>query len=175
MKSRCYLQIPVVALATLVCLSAGSLAAYRLQGQRTDQRGSPASETGESQIQELLTEQAAAWNRGDIDSFMTSYWKSDETLFVGAAGVARGWQAVLGRYRRSYPDRKTMGQLSFSNLEVHTYCADRALVVGNYHLDRENDHPEGVFTLDLRKFPEGWRIVVDHTTAFAVAQAATIH
>lgn len=124
----------------------------------------------ESQIRELLSQQAANWNRGDIDSFMTSYWKSDETLFVGATGIARGWQAVLDRYHRAYPDRKAMGQVTFSNMEVHVRCADTAFVLGNYHLDRENDHPEGVFTLDLRKFAEGWRIVVDHTTAFPAAQ-----
>jgi ketosteroid isomerase-like protein len=126
----------------------------------------------ESQILKLLSEQADAWNRGDIDSFMTSYWKSDETLFVGASGIARGWQSVLARYHRVYPDRKAMGHLTFSNMEVHRWCADRALALGNYHLDRENDHPEGIFTLDLRKFPEGWRIVVDHTTAFPAAQPA---
>jgi ketosteroid isomerase-like protein len=126
----------------------------------------------ETQIRALLKEQAEAWNRGDIDSFMTSYWKSNQTLFVGATGIARGWQAVLDRYHRVYPDRKAMGQLTFSNLEVHNYCSDAALVVGNYHLERENDHPEGVFTLDLRKFPEGWRIVADHTTAFAAVRPA---
>lgn len=133
------------------------------------------SPDGETQIRALLEEQAAAWNRGDIDSFMTSYWKSDQTLFVGATGVVRGWQAVLDRYHHAYPDRKAMGQLTFSNVEVHNYCSDAALVVGNYHLERENDHPEGVFTLDLRKFPEGWRIVADHTTAFAPARPAQAH
>lgn len=127
----------------------------------------------EGQIRELLTEQAAAWNRGDIDSFMTSYWKSDQTLFVGATGVFRGWQAVLARYHRAYPDQKAMGHLTFSNLEVHTYCPNAAMVLGNYHLDRENDHPEGVFTLDLRKFPDGWRIAADHTTAFPAQPAQT--
>lgn len=129
----------------------------------------------ESQIRTLLAEQADNWNRGDIDSFMTSYWKSDETLFVGATGVARGWSAVQARYHRAYPDRKAMGRVTFSNLEVHQYCSDAALVLGNYHLDRESDHPEGVFTLDLRKFPEGWRIVVDHTTAFTAPQKAPTH
>lgn len=129
----------------------------------------------ETEIRALLKEQAAAWNRGDIDSFMTSYWKSDQTLFVGATGLVRGWQAVLDRYHRVYPDRKAMGQLTFSNLEVHSYCSDAALVVGNYHLERENDHPEGVFTLDLRKFPEGWRIVADHTTAFRTAPPEQTH
>jgi ketosteroid isomerase-like protein len=126
----------------------------------------------ESEIREVLREQAAAWNRGDVDSFMTSYWRSDETLFVGASGIARGWQAVLDRYHQAYPNRQAMGQVTFSNMEVHVDCADRATVVGQYQLQRKNDHPAGVFTLNMRKFPEGWRIVLDHTTAFPLSQAA---
>jgi ketosteroid isomerase-like protein len=110
--------------------------------------------------------QADAWNRGDIDTFMTAYWKSDETAFVGASGMTRGWQAVLDRYHKNYPDRAAMGHLTFSNLEIHLLCADAAFAIGQFQLQRENDKPAGIFTLDFKKFPEGWRIVVDHTTAF---------
>jgi len=120
----------------------------------------------EGEIRTLLTMQTEAWNRGDIDGFMEGYWKSDQTEFVGARGVSRGWQALLDRYRRDYPDQKAMGHLSFANLEVHVVCADGAYAIGEFHLQRENDQPAGVFTLYFRKFPEGWRIVVDHTTVF---------
>jgi ketosteroid isomerase-like protein len=119
-----------------------------------------------AQIRAVLAAQTEAWNRADIESFMNGYWRSESTLFVGSSGILRGWQAVLDRYRRSYPDRKAMGQLTFSDLEVHLECADAAFVVGEFHLRREKDNPSGVFTLDFRKFPEGWRIVADHTTAF---------
>jgi ketosteroid isomerase-like protein len=133
---------------------------------RSDPTSSRANKD-ESQIRELLAAQADTWNRGDIDSFLTAYWTSDETLFVGAKGVTRGWQAVLDRYHKAYPNRQAMGRLTFSNLEVHIDCPNAATVIGQFHLQRVNDRPEGVFTLNLRKFPEGWRIVVDHTTAFS--------
>ncbi|MGH9747217.1 MAG: YybH family protein [Candidatus Acidiferrales bacterium] len=127
----------------------------------------------ETQIRTLLEDQTAAWNRGDIEGFMAGYWKSDETEFVSAEGIARGWQALLDRYRRGYPDRKAMGQLSFSNLEIRVECPNSAYAIGEYHLQREKDNPSGIFTLNFRKFPEGWRVVVDHTTAFApTSQAA---
>lgn len=116
----------------------------------------------------LLNEQVADWNRGDIPAFMSGYWKSNGTEFVSSAGVFQGWDDVLKRYERTYPSRATMGHLTFSGLEVHVLCPDSAYVVGKYRLDREKDHPEGVFTLIFRKFPEGWRIVNDHTTAFPV-------
>jgi ketosteroid isomerase-like protein len=130
---------------------------------------SPAYPSDESQIRAVLEMQTAAWNRGDIDTFMTSYWKSEQTEFLGANGIAHGWQAVLDRYHHSYPDRKSMGTVSFSDLEVHLTCADAAYVVGKFHLVREADQPSGVFSLDFRKFSEGWRIVLDHTTAFPTA------
>jgi ketosteroid isomerase-like protein len=126
-----------------------------------------------AQIHDVLDMQVAAWNRGDVDAFMESYWKSEETEFLGANGLVRGWNAVMARYRRNYPDRKAMGHLTFSDLEVHTLCADAAYVIGQFHLERESDHPEGIFTLNFRKFPEGWRIVADHTTAFAAASPST--
>jgi ketosteroid isomerase-like protein len=121
----------------------------------------------EGQIRQLLQMQTDAWNRGDLDSFMAGYWKSDETAFVGANGITRGWQAVLDRYEKNYPDRKAMGQLTFSGLEVHVTCRDAAFAIGQFELKRENDKPAGIFTLDFRKFPDGWRIIVDHTTGFA--------
>jgi ketosteroid isomerase-like protein len=137
----------------------------------------PASPSDESQIRAVLDMQTAAWNRGDIDTFMTGYWNSEQTEFLGASGIARGWQAVLDRYHQHYPDRKSMGTLSFSDLEVHLICPDAAYAVGEFHLVREVDQPSGVFSLNFRKFPEGWRIVLDHSTAFPAAAVipATSH
>lgn len=131
--------------------------------------GRAASPAAENDIRAVLEAQTAAWNRGDIDAFMQGYWKSDETEFVGANGVTRGWQAVMDRYRKGYPDRKAMGTLTFGNLEIHVVCGDAAFVIGEYHLERENDKPAGVFTLNFRKYVEGWKIVADHTTGFATA------
>jgi uncharacterized protein (TIGR02246 family) len=134
----------------------------------------PAAGTAESHddgtaVRALLEAQASAWNAGDIEGFMAGYWKSDATEFAGAGGLLRGRQAVLDRYRRTYPDRKAMGQLTFSDLEINVLSRDAAYIVGRWRLERENDHPGGVFTLIVRKFPEGWRIVHDHTSAFASA------
>jgi ketosteroid isomerase-like protein len=153
--------------AVTICLAAVSRSSIAAPADRSD----------ESQIRAVLEMQTAAWNRGDIDAFMTGYWKSEQTEFIGASGIVRGWQAVLDRYHHSYPDRTTMGTLSFSDLEVHLTCAGAAYVVGIFHLVRESDRPSGVFSLDFRKFPEGWRIVLDHSTAFPAAAVvpATSH
>ena len=123
----------------------------------------------EARIQALLDAQAAAWNRGDIEAFMSGYWKSDKTTFSGANGVFRGWQALLERYRRTYPDRAAMGTLTFSELEITPLAPGAALVLGKWHLERTSGPVGGVFSLVFRKFPEGWRIVHDHTSAVETA------
>jgi len=115
-------------------------------------------------VRRVLDEQAGAWNRGDLDAFAEGYWKSDATAFAGTQGILRGWQALVERYHRSYPDRKAMGRLTFSELEVTLLCSDAALVLGHWHLDREAGPVGGVFSLVLRRFPQGWRIIADHTS-----------
>ena len=155
----------------LLCLAALALSvtAQRSPAQRVFVQLAPVdgSESDNTQIRWLLDRQTTAWNRGDIEAFMEGYWKSEETEFVGANGVSRGWQALSDRYQKNYPDRKAMGQLSFSNLEIHIVCAEAAFVIGQFKLERENDRPTGFFTLNFRRFPDGWRIVADHTTGSA--------
>ncbi len=150
-------RVPVLALIAFIFLAAFSLRSASAPPQSDDAAA----------ILTLLNDQTAAWNRGDIEGFMSGYWNSNQTEFVSSDGVSRGWQALLERYRRSYPDRKAMGHLTFSDLEIRVECSTAAYALGEYHLQRENDNPSGVFTLNFRKFTDGWRIVVDHTTAFA--------
>ena len=126
--------------------------------------GGGQSPGAKAEIRAVLDDQVEAWNRGDVARFMEGYWKSEKTEFVGSSGVLRGWQAVLGRYRKTYPDRRAMGALTFSELEITELSPAAALVLGRWRLEREHDHPGGVFTLVLRKFPEGWRIILDHTS-----------
>ena len=131
-----------------------------------------AAEDNSAAIRRVLEEQAAAWNRGDVEGFLAGYWKSDATAFAGTQGILHGWQALLERYRRSYPDRRAMGTLAFSRLEVTLLCDDAALVLGHWHLEREAGLTGGVFSLVLRRFPEGWRIIADHTSVVPAAPGA---
>ena len=118
----------------------------------------------EKEITKVMRDQAEAWNRGDIDGFMRGYWNSDKLLFVSGANVTRGWQPTLGRYKRSYDTRAKMGTLTFSDLEVTVLSPDAAVVLGSWSLARDGDNPHGKFTLTFRKFKEGWRIIIDHTS-----------
>ena len=116
-------------------------------------------------IESVLAEQAQAWNHGDIDGYMRGYWKSDSLIFTSGGNIRRGWQATLEKYKKSYNTKTKMGTLKFSNLEVTMLSSESAWILGRWELTREKDHPAGIFTLIMRKFSGGWKIIHDHTSS----------
>ena len=126
-------------------------------------------ERNESQVAEevraVMEAQQAAWNRGDIDSFMDGYDRADTTTFISGDEVTHGWQTVLDRYKQRYQSREQMGTLSFSELTIKLIAPDLALADGRWLLTRTNDAPHGRFTLLFRRVGGNWRIVHDTTTS----------
>src|SRR5256884_5954721 len=118
-----------------------------------------------TQIRSVLQAQQDAWNRGDIDGFMNGYARSASTVFISEDTIRRGWQTVRARYRKKYSSRAKMGTLTFSDLEITLLSSGSAVASGRWKLKRANDQPHGRFTLILKRLPEGWRIVHDHTSA----------
>jgi uncharacterized protein (TIGR02246 family) len=125
-----------------------------------------ASTQDEAAIRGVLDAQVAAWNRGDVVTFMQGYNNSPDTTFVGKT-VAHGFSNILERYRKNYTDKEKMGQLTFSDLEVHPLDAHFAAVTGRYHLARSTSaggEAQGIFSLVFKKTSAGWKIVLDHTS-----------
>ena len=117
------------------------------------------------EIRAVLSAQQAAWNRGDLQAFLEGYWNSPELTFAGSDGIVRGYDGLLDRYRKSYPDQAHRGELEFSQLEIRLLGSDSALVLGRWHLKRQIGDAGGVFSLVFHRFPVGWRIIHDHTSA----------
>ncbi len=118
-----------------------------------------------AQIRSVLRTQQDAWNRADIDAFMNGYARSASTVFISEDTIKRGWQTVRDRYKQKYSNPAKMGTLRFSDLEITLLSPDSAVASGRWKLKRANDQPHGRFTLILKRLPEGWRIVHDHTSA----------
>ncbi|MBX7170911.1 MAG: nuclear transport factor 2 family protein [Pyrinomonadaceae bacterium] len=117
-----------------------------------------------NEIKKVMDTQVIAWNNGDIDGFMKGYWNSPELTFVSGTNVTKGWQPTLERYKKGYDSKAKMGTLTFSDLEITLLGKDSAVVLGKWALQREKDNPKGLFTLTFRKFKDGWRIILDHTS-----------
>jgi beta-aspartyl-peptidase (threonine type) len=129
--------------------------------------GGPAAHDLRSEIQAVLDAQVAAWNRGDLEGFMGGYWKSSEFVYISNAKVFRGWQSVLDRYHETFRSGEVqMGVLTLEQTEIEDLGADSALVFGTYRVDPPDGKKRGgLYTLVLRKLPEGWRTVYDRTSS----------
>jgi uncharacterized protein (TIGR02246 family) len=112
----------------------------------------------------VMDTQVSAWNKGDVEGFMKGYWNSEKLIFVSGDNVTRGWKPTLDRYKKNYDSKEKMGKLEFREVEVNVLAPDAAVVLGSWHLTREKDEPHGKFTLVFRKFDDGWRIIMDHTS-----------
>ncbi len=123
------------------------------------------NEDSPSAIRQVISDQQAAWNRQDLEGFMAGYWHSPELTFFPGARESKGWQAALDRYRNTYQGAgHAMGRLEFANLRVEMLGPDAAFVRGEFHLTMpDGKTPHGLFTLIFRKFPDGWKIVHDHS------------
>jgi beta-aspartyl-peptidase (threonine type) len=125
-----------------------------------------AQDHAQAQIRKVLDDQVVAWNKGDLKGFMAGYWHSPDLTFSSGKDKTRGWDATYERYRKRYQSEgHEMGQLSFSELEIHVLSPDSAYVRGNWKLITSKETLGGIFTLIFRKLPDGWRIVHDHTSA----------
>ena len=125
---------------------------------------SQAQSADEKSIREILSDQAEAWNKGNLEDFMAGYWKSDSLLFIGKSGVNNGWQKTLENYQKGYPDTTAMGKLNFDLLELRQLTPDYFFVVGKWHLQRSIGDVGGHFSLLFRKIDGQWKIVADHSS-----------
>ena len=115
-------------------------------------------------IRSSIEKQRMAWNTGDLNEFMETYWQSDSLMFIGKSGVTYGWQNTLNNYKKGYPDTAAMGKLDFNLLEVKKISDTYFFVVGKWHLTRSIGNIGGHFTLLFRKIKNKWVIIADHSS-----------
>lgn len=118
----------------------------------------------ENELKAILAKQADAWNRGAIDEFMDFYWRSDKLTFSSGGKTTRGWQPTIDKYKRRYPTRERMGKLTLTELEITPLGDSAALVLGRWHVERNEEPVGGNFSLIFRHINGRWLIVHDHTS-----------
>lgn len=125
--------------------------------------------SSEAAIRQRLHQQAAAWNRCDLEGFMEGYWRSDDLVFEsvskdGKSSITRGWQPTLDRYKARYDTPDKIGRLTFSDLDVKMTGSDTALVKGRYEVVQKDARLTGSFVLDMRQIGGQWYVTRDRTT-----------
>ncbi len=157
-------------LAIVFLLGVAGLSCRAPEARDSMQDGSvrPASSdsgAGTFDLQDVLNEQADAWNRGDIEGFMDYYWRSEDLEFISGDTILRGWQATLERYKRKYPTKEAMGWLDCDDLRVTATGQDGAEVTGRWRVRAGRKISSGGFELKFRRIDRRWLIVRDHTTS----------
>lgn len=117
----------------------------------------------EADIRDVLNRQIAAWNEGNLEAFMETYWKSDSLQFIGSQ-ITSGWQSTLDGYKQRYPDVAAMGKTRFEIMQIRTLSENVSLVAGKYFLTRESGDLKGIFSVILKKIDGKWVIIYDHTS-----------
>ena len=119
------------------------------------------------EIQAMMQNSQAAWNRGDLAAFASDYEDSPETTFIGKEVTHGGTRAILDRYRAHYATREAMGTLAYSEIAVRPLTPELVLVNGKWALKRTasgGGDASGRFTLVIRKTSAGWKIIHDHSS-----------
>lgn len=117
-----------------------------------------------AEVAENMKKQETAWNKADIEGFMSYYWKSDSLKFIGSKGITYGWQKTLDNYKKSYPNAEAMGVLTFENNTIEQLSPTKIFVIGKWNLKRKQGDAGGSYTLLWKKINSKWVITVDHTS-----------
>jgi uncharacterized protein (TIGR02246 family) len=141
------------------------LIALPLAGCSTS-RLSAVSETDARAIAITLLERGArAWNRGDLDAFMSDYADSPRTTFVTNQGFLRGRAAIRERYAPRFAPGGTRDSLSFENVDADAIAPDAVHVVAWYKLMRGDSLiARGPTSLVLVPQGDRWVILKDHSS-----------
>jgi ketosteroid isomerase-like protein len=123
-----------------------------------------AQTTDEQMIKDAMNEQLNAWNAGNIDRYMETYWHSDSLMFIGKSGPTYGWEKTKANYKKGYPDTATMGKLDFEIINMKRLSVMYYSVVGKWHLKRSIGDVGGAFTLLFKKIRKKWVIIQDHSS-----------
>jgi ketosteroid isomerase-like protein len=129
-------------------------------------KGDKKSFGAEGGVKAVLDMQAAAWNRGDLETFLSGYLNTPDISYVSGSSEVWGYESLRKRYESKYGDKhETMGTLSFSDLKVQSLGSSHALCIGHWHLERSGQPAvEGIFSLVFAYSKSGWKIIHDHTS-----------
>ena len=121
-------------------------------------------ELEKNKIISVLKEQEKSWNKGNIESFMQGYIKSDFLVFNGSKGPFYGWDSVKDRYLKTYHSKDKMGKLNFKIQNISLISSNVAQLLGQFFLNYPNKQVSGYFTLVFIKTKGKWLILSDHTS-----------
>ena len=118
----------------------------------------------ETAVRNILANQTASWNKGNLEEFMQGYWHNDSLAFIGKSGITYGYTNTLNNYKKNYSSPEQMGKLFFEFIKVKKISTEYYWVLGKFFLKRTIGDVSGHYTLLFRKINGKWLIVSDHSS-----------
>ena len=113
-----------------------------------------------------LDRSAAAWNRGDLEAFLSDYAAESTTTFVQAGRARKGIDFIRGVYEPRFSGEVRRDSLHFEAVETRLLSPTLGLVTARFILQRGAEvTASGPFTLVMERRPEGWKILHDHSSS----------
>jgi len=116
------------------------------------------------QIYGLLMKMPDRWNAHDLDGYLSVFWNSPDLLTVIEGEQIKGWGDLNATYHRGYASPDEMGSFTPDRIQIQMVTADVAVALDWWTMRAKRGKAVGTTTVVLRKFQEGWRIVVSHTS-----------
>ena len=118
-----------------------------------------------TEVATMFARSAAAWNRGDLDAFMTDYLPGDRTTYVTARGALHGPAAIREHYAPRFVPGARHDSLSFEGIEVDSLARGVINVIAQYVLTRgDSVVARGPTSLVIVRQDGRLKIVHDHSS-----------
>jgi uncharacterized protein (TIGR02246 family) len=117
-------------------------------------------------VVKIILAQRDAWNKGDLDGYLSHYKNAPDTQAV-LANLVRGLDNIRAAYHQNFPSKDSMGTIEDSDVQVRALGDNFALATGQYHLTRTKKAGgpvDGTFSELFEKTAAGWQIIFSEST-----------
>jgi ketosteroid isomerase-like protein len=117
-------------------------------------------------VVKVVIAQQDAWNKGDLDGYISHYKDAPDTQAV-LANLVRGLENIRAAFHLNFPNKESMGNIDDSDVQVRALGENFALATGRYHLTRSKKGGgpiDGTFSELFEKTPAGWQIIFSEST-----------
>jgi ketosteroid isomerase-like protein len=117
-------------------------------------------------VNRMLEESAAAWNRGDLEGYLSDYADAPSTTYVGRRGLVTGLEGIRAVYAPAFAPGAARDSLRFEDVRVRSLPPLAGIVTARWILhDGDEITASGPLTLVVRRLGSGWKVIHDHSSS----------
>jgi len=112
-----------------------------------------------------LQAQVSAWNRGDLEAALDTYWNAPQMTWISRSGVERGFATFANAMRKDFADPAAMGIYSAEVLDARGLGPETGMVVFRWEILRAGKRVMGGTSTQIWRHLDGkWKAVLEHAS-----------